>query len=83
MIQSIVATSTAVPTPVSQLGDWPAVRGLKGIQMQASAGGVFYGGNGSQPVAVPSAAPTVLLPVVHLNDLYLRGVGTVTILCFL
>lgn len=83
MIQGITVTTTAVATPVADLGNFPAVRGLKGIQMQASAGGVFYGGKGSQPMAVPSAAPTDVLPVVHLNDLWLRGAGTVTIICFL
>jgi hypothetical protein len=83
MMQAIVVTSTAAPTPVSRLGNFPAIRGLKGIQMQASAGGVFYGGNNNQPMAVPDAAPSDVLPVVHLGDLWLKGAGTVTIVCFL
>jgi len=83
MIQSMVVTSVTTPTPVAKLGSFPASRGLRGLVMQASAGGVFYGGNGSQPLAVPSAAPTDVLPIVHLNDLYLRGAGTVTIIAFL
>ena len=83
MIQAIVVTSTTAPSSVASLGDFPAVRGIKGIQMQALAGGVSYGGKGSQPMVVPSAAPTDVLPVAHLQDLWLKGAGTVTIVCFL
>lgn len=83
MIQAIVVTSTATPTPISRLGNFPAIRGLKGIQMQALLGGVTYGGRGAQPVAVPTGDPTDVLPVAHLNDLYLKGAGIVTVVCFL
>jgi len=82
MIQALVVTSTAVAQPVAALGNFAAVRGLKGIQMQASAGGVFYGGKNAQPLPVPNADVSDVLPVVHLNDLWLRGAGTVTIVCF-
>lgn len=51
--------------------------------MQLVSGTVFYGGVTGQPLAVPSAAPTDVLPIVHLNDLWLKGIGVVNIICFL
>ena len=83
MIQAHVVTSVAEAKPLSELKNWAAIRGLRGVMMQASAAGVFFGGRNAQPLAVPDAAPTDVLPVVHLNDLYLKGAGSVTIVCFL
>lgn len=75
-------TSVAAQKSLAELANWGAERGLKGLQMQASAGGVTYGGKDAQLMAVPSAAPTDVLPVAHLNDLYLKGAGTVTVVLF-
>ena len=83
MMQAHTVTTTTTATPLSKLKNWAAIRGLKGIIMQAAASGVFYGGNNAQPLAVPDTVATPFLPVAHLNDLYLRGAGSVTIVCFL
>lgn len=83
MMQAHTVTTTAVAKPLSELKNWAAIRGLKGVQLQAVASGVFYGGNNAQPLAVPDALATPFLPVAHLKDLYLRGVGTVHVVCYL
>ena len=83
MIQSHTVTSVADAQPLSALKNWAAVRGLKGIQLLGVTGTVFYGGNNAQPLSVPTVSPSDVLPVVHLNDLYLKGAGTVTVVCFL
>ncbi len=82
-MQAHTVTSLALATPLSKLKNWAAIRGLKGIQLQATASGVFYGGNNAQPLAVPDTLASPFLPVSHLNDLYLRGAGTVHVVCFL
>jgi len=82
MIQSRVVTPLAKAAPVADLLDWPAVRGLRGVQLQAptaNSAAIIYGGRGAQLFELAAGGTTDVLPIVHLNDLYVSGNGINTL----
>lgn len=74
MILAKTLSLTATAASLASFG-FAAVRGLRGIQLQATGGTLNYGPKSSQPFTLASGATSDVLPVAHLNDLYVRGTG--------
>jgi len=79
MIQSRVVTPLAKAAPVADLLDWPAVRGVQLQAPTANSAAIIYGGRGAQLFELAAGGTTDVLPIVHLNDLYVSGNGINTL----
>lgn len=76
MINAAAITLTATPQPLSDFAILKnAIRGIKGVQLQATGGTLNYGNNAIQPFTLASGQTSDVLPVASLRDLYVRGSG--------
>jgi len=72
LAKSLTLSATAVSLASF---NFAAIRGLRGVQLQATGGTLNYGPNGSQPFTLAAGLTSDVLPVANLNDLYVRGTG--------